>query len=163
MGFNTATVHNVKEAISEAIGFLRQGWNAQAFSLLSELKAEKDPAACFALGLCHFRAGDFSAAIPCFEQALQALKGISAPQRLTAENNATYQRLFIEQIKDQVYLTPLDIEFCERFPKAAEQTVLLALIDSYRQKGMMEQVRRLSAGLTGAVFEDYRKRLLEEA
>ena len=160
MGFNTNAPggHNVKEQLAAAISFLRNGWNAQAFVLLSELKAEKEPAGCFALGLCHVRAGELPAAISCFEQALQLLKAVPASPRGT-ENSETYLRLFIDQIKDKVYLNPMDIEFCERFPKAAEQTVLLALIDSYQQNGMDEQARRLSAGLVGTAFEEYKKQL----
>ena len=68
--------------VDAAIRYIREGWNAQAFLLLSEARAGKEPAACFALGLCHFRAGELPAAIASFEQALQLLKGEPAPPRL---------------------------------------------------------------------------------
>jgi tetratricopeptide (TPR) repeat protein len=167
MSFNTnapSEKQQSTELTSAAIKYLRQGWNAQAFLLLSEAEIEKDPAAKFALGLCHIRINDPSAAITCFEQALDLLKASSSSSsapitRGPAESSETYIKLAAAQIEEKAYLTPMDTDFCTRFPKAAEQNVLLALIYAYHQKGMFEQVQRLSSGLTGPVFEAYKKKL----
>ena len=168
MSFNTnapAVKQQSTELTAAAIKYLRQGWTAQAFLLLSEQESEKDPAARFALGICHFRIGDLSSAISCFEQALNHLKAAppvpsqSAVTRGPAENSETYIRLTAKQVEEMVYLTPMDADFCVRFPKAAEQIALLALIHAYKQKGMNEQAVRLSSGLTGPAFEAFKKNL----
>ena len=148
------------ERTAAAIEYLKQGRNAHAFLLLTEGGAEKDPASQFALGLCHFRAGDFSAAISCFEQARAMLKAIPAKPE-AVENTATYQKLAIEQIAKKTYLVPMDLNFCKFFPKAAEQNVLMAMIDTFLEKGMNEQAKRLSSALIGPVFESYKKKLME--
>ena len=143
-----------------AIECLRQGRNAQAFLLLSEPKPEKGPAEHFNLGLCYFRAGDFSAAVSCFEKAQQLLKAFSAPQgRSAAENSETYLKLAAEQIMAKSYLNPMNADFCTLFPKIAEQAVLLCMIGAYQQKGLIEQARRLSSALAGPQFEAYKKTL----
>ncbi|MCL2033070.1 MAG: hypothetical protein FWH45_01275 [Methanomassiliicoccaceae archaeon] len=148
-----------EDGISFAIKCLRQGRSAQAFLILSEPGAEKAPEARFALGLCHFLSGDVSAAISCFEQTLNLLKGRSAAKRNMNESSETYIRLTEEQIKEKIYLTPMDADFFDHFPEAAEQAVLLATIDAYLQKGMAEQAKRLSSGLIGPAFEEYKKKL----
>ena len=150
-----------KEQLDAAIAWLRQGWNAQAFALLSAAGAgfEKEPAARFALGLCQLRAGDLTSAISCMEQALHLLGSMSAPAREISENNETWLRLSVAQIAEKIYLAPMDADFCLRFPKAARETVLLALIYVYQKKGMTEQAQRLASGLTGAVFEEYKKKI----
>lgn len=148
-----------------AIGFLRQGWNAQAFLLLSEPGSEKDPAARFAMGLCHLRADDPSSAIGCFEQALNLLKAASPSGAFVpkgaSESSEICIRLTVKQIDDETYLDPMDADLCKCFPKAAEQTVIMAMIYAYMQKGMAEQAKRLSAGLIGPAFERYKERLTE--
>ena len=171
MGFNInnpatpAAEKQNTERINTAIAWLRQGWSAQAFSLLSEpntnAATEKDPAARFALGLCHLRAGDLSSAISCMEQAMHLLGATSAPAREAQESNETYLRLAVAQIAEKVYLTPMNPDFCARFPKTAGQMVLLALIHVYQKKGMPEQAQRLAASLIGPVFEEYKKKLAE--
>ena len=158
------------EHISAAIEYLRQGRNAEAYLILSgpetEKKSEKDPAARFATGLCHFRAGELSVAISCFEQALNMVramspgKGIVSPSQPAAENSETYIRLATDQIVNKIYLTPMDSRLCTDFPKAAEYNVILALIDAYQQNGMIEQARRLSSALTGPIFEAFKRKLL---
>ncbi|MCL2129350.1 MAG: tetratricopeptide repeat protein [Treponema sp.] len=157
------------ERTSAAIEYLRQGRNAEAYLIFSEpetvKKTEKDPAARFAMGLCYFRTGELTAAISCFEQALNLLrvmspgKGTLSPSQPAAEKSETYLKLAAEEIADKTYLTPMDADFCMLFPKAAENAVLLALIDAYKQNGMIEQARRLSASLTGPIFEAYKGKL----
>ena len=165
MSFNTnlsAEGQQAPDQSAAAIKYLRQGWDAQAFLILSEAGSEKNPAARFALGICHVRAGELSFAIPCFEQALQLLRG--APQAISkgiGENSETHLSLTKKQIEDAIYLTPMDADFCSRFPRAAEQTVTMALVHVYKQKGMVEQAQRLASGLIGPAFEEYRKRLNE--
>jgi len=168
MSFNTnlsAEGQQAPDQSAAAIKYLRQGWDAQAFLILSEAGSEKNPAARFALGICHVRAGELSFAIPCFEQALQLLRTASpVPPSLakgTGENSETHLSLTKKQIEDAIYLTPMDADFCSRFPRAAEQTVTMALIHVYKQKGMVEQAQRLASGLIGPAFEEYRKRLNE--
>jgi len=141
-----------------AIRCLRQGRGAQAFLLLSEPGADKTPEASFALGLCNLLSGDASAAVSCFEKALGMLKGMPASRPPAGENSEKYIRLTVEQVRERVYLTPMDADFCTHFPEAAEQTVLLALIHAYLQKGMTDQAKRLSSGLTGPEFEEYKKK-----
>jgi tetratricopeptide (TPR) repeat protein len=163
MGFNTDRLELLEKSQGEAriaIAYLRQGFDAQAFLLLSGPQTEKDPSARFALGLCHLRAGEPDAAIFCFEQALGLIKAIPGPG--TAENSETYLRLFKKQIEDEFYLKPIDGDFCALFPKAAGQMVLLALISVYRQKGMTSQAQKLAAGLTGPVFEAYKNNLQKD-
>jgi tetratricopeptide (TPR) repeat protein len=168
MSFNTnapAVKQQTTESTAAAIKYLRQGWNAQAFLLLSEQESERDPAARFALGICHLRIDDLSSAITCFEQALNLLRAATpVPPAATiargpAENSVTYIRLTAKQVEEEIFLTPMDADFCIRFPKAAEQITLLALIHTYQQKGMLEQAMRLSAGLIGPAFEEYKKKL----
>ena len=173
MGFNKnppavpAAEKQIAEQITAAIAYLRQGWNAEAFLLLSEPGAEKEPAARFALGLCHFSAGDLPAAISCFEETINLLKampskpvqGLTFLPQAAVENTETFIKLSVRQIAEKIYLTPMDINFCTHFPKAALQTALLALIDSYVLYGKIEEARRLSAGLIGPVFEEYKKNL----
>jgi len=149
-----------KDRSKTAIECLRQGRNAEAYLLLSEPKPEKGPAEHFNLGLCHFHANDFSAAISCFEKAQQLLKTLS-PSRFTSENSETYLKLAAAQIAEKTYLNPMDADFCILFPKAAEQTVLLCMIDAYRQKGMIEQARRLCSALSGPQFEAFKKGIME--
>jgi len=150
-----------KDRLAAAIAYMRQGRNAQAFLLLSAKELEQNLAGRFALGLCYLHAADLSAAIACFEQALRLLKTMSATMSVASENSETYLKLAEKQIEDKVYLTPMDTDFCEQFPKAAEQTVMLALIDAYLQKGMPEQAQRLLAGLTGTAFAAYKQKLLK--
>ena len=150
-----------KDRLAAAIAYIRQRRNAQAFLLLSAKELEQHSAARFALGLCHLQAADLSAAIACFEQALRLLKTLSATLPAALENGETYLKLAEKQIEDKVYLTPMDADFCEQFPKVAEQTVTLALIDAYLQKDMPEQAQRLLAGLTGTAFAAYKQKLLE--
>jgi tetratricopeptide (TPR) repeat protein len=166
MGFNTDRPAPLEKPqgedhIAAAIAYVRQGFDAQAFLLLSGPHTEKDPSARFALGLCHLRAGEPDAAIFCFEQALSLIKAIPCPPQGTAENGETYMKLAKKQIEDELYLRPMDNDFCALFPKSAGQIVLLALISVYRQKGMTSQAQKLAAGLTGPVFEDYKKRIAE--
>jgi len=148
------------ERIASAVRYLRQGKDAQAFLLLSEPGTEKDPAARFALGLCHLRADELPMAISSFEQALTLLKAATA-KLWPGETNTVYLKLAAKQIENKNYLAPMDADFCALFPKAAEQNVLLAMIDAYQASGMPEQAERLSAGLTGSVFEEYKKQLKE--
>jgi tetratricopeptide (TPR) repeat protein len=148
--------------ITAAIEYLRQGFDAQAFLLLSDPRTERYPAARFALGLCRLRAGESDAAIICFEQALRLIKAIPSPPPEASENSETYLRLFKKQIENKFYLTPMDSGFCARFPKLAGQTVLLALIHTYRQKGMTDQAQKLASGLIGPVFEAYKIELNED-
>ncbi len=168
MSFNSggpSDKQTTPEQISAAVKYLRQGWDAQAFLVLSESGTEKNPVARFALGLCYLRANDLTMAAQCFEQALNLLKAASAATPATAvmkgtsENSETHVKLTEKQIEDKVYLTPMDPDFCARFPKAAEQIAILALIDVYQRKGMNEQAQRLSSGLTGPAFESFKKRL----
>ena len=165
MGFNANSPampeKQITEQITAAIAYLRQGRSAQAFLLLSEPGAEKESAASFALGLCRLRAGELTAAVSCFEQALNLLRAMPSKPPLRLETSETYIKLSESQIAEKVYLTPMDVDFCASFPKAAEQNVLLALIDTCVQNGMMEQARRLSSALTGPVFEGYKKKLME--
>jgi tetratricopeptide (TPR) repeat protein len=69
-----------EDRVAAAIAYLRQGFDAQAFLLLSGPHTEKDPAARFALGLCHLRAGELDAAISCFEQSLRLIKALPGPE-----------------------------------------------------------------------------------
>jgi tetratricopeptide (TPR) repeat protein len=149
------------ERIAAAVKYLRQGRSAQAFLILSEPGAEKEPAARFAFGLCHFHAGDLSTAISCFEQALHLLRAVQVKPQGASENTDIFIKLAAAQIEDKTYLTPIDADFCALFPKAAEQSVLLALIDAYQKKGMNEKAQQLSSGLTGPIFEAYKKKLME--
>jgi tetratricopeptide (TPR) repeat protein len=151
-----------KEQTAAAVAYLRQGFDAQAFLLLSGPHTEKDPAARFALGLCHLRAGEADAAMLCFEQALGLIKTLPCPPPGTAEKSGTYLKLAEKQIEDKLYLSPMDLDFCARFPKSAEHMVLLALISVYRQKGMSDQAQKLAAGLTGPVFEAYKNELQKD-
>jgi len=157
-GANVDSVHR----LDAAIRYLQQGRSAQAYAILSQGGYEKEPAAWFAQGLCHIRAGEMAKSVTDFEQALSLLRSAAASHGLAAENTEIYHRLAREQLANQAYLDPMDAEFCRLFPKAAEQNVILALIHSYRQMGMNEQVRRLSSGLTGPIFEDF-KRAIEKS
>jgi tetratricopeptide (TPR) repeat protein len=168
MGFNTDRPGPLEkpqdeDRVAAAITFLRQGFDAQAFLLLSGPYMEKDPSARFALGLCHLRAGERDEAISCFEQALSLIKAIPCPPPETAENGETYLRLAKKQIEDELYLSPMDSDFCARFPKSAGLMVLLALISVYRQKGMKSRAQNLAAGLTGPAFEDYKNELRKDS
>ncbi|MDR1617628.1 MAG: hypothetical protein LBS06_01115 [Treponema sp.] len=145
-----------------AIAYLRQGFDAQAFLLLSGPHTEKDPAARFALGLCRLRAGESDAAIFCFEEALRLIKALPCPPPESAENGETYLKLAKKQIEDERYLSPMDSGFCAEFPKFAGDMVLLALIHVYRQKGMISQAQKLAAGLTGPAFEEYKAELQKD-
>jgi tetratricopeptide (TPR) repeat protein len=163
MSFNT----NISDSPSRpetgklalAVSCVRQGRNAQAFLLLSGPGFEKAPAAQFALGLCYLHAEELSKAIACFEQTLHLLKASSAPSRELQAAKETYVKLAAKQIEAKAYLEPMDADFFAGFPQAAEQNTLLALIHAYRGNGMIEQARRLAAGLTGAEFEEYKKTL----
>ena len=143
-----------------AINYLRQGRSAEAFLLLAEPGNEKDPAARFALALCHLNAGELPAAISCFEQALGILQAMPPKLPERPKTSETYFKLAVKQIAEKAYLAPLDVDFCELFPKAAEQTVLLALIDCFKQNGMIEKAKRLSSALTGQVFEEFKRSIL---
>ena len=162
MSFNTNAsdppARQGTDKLALAVSCLRQRRNAQAFLLLSAPGLEKAPAAQFALGLCYLRANDLSKAIACLEQTLRLLKAATAPRESPVADE-TYLQLAAEQIDREVYLEPMDADFCVRFPQAAEQTALLALIHTYRENGMEEQAKRLAAGLTGAEFAEYRKTL----
>jgi len=162
MGFNTglstADTAEISKQIAAATGWLRQGRNAQAFALLSGPGMEKDPAAVFALGLCCLRADDPSSALSHFERALHLVKSL-APSPQAETGNAAYLKLYADQITEAVFLTPMDADFYGRFPKAAEQTVLLAMIHTCRLMGKDDQARRLAAGLAGPEFEAYKNKL----
>ena len=144
--------------------------------ILSEPGYEKNSVAQFALGICHLRAGESLSAIPKFELALQLLKSTPAATPSTMkgvqESNETYIRLVAALIENKTYLTPMDADFCKSFPKAAEQVTLLAMIHAYLQSSakeqdpnkkrvMIEQAKRLSSGLTGQAFDEYKKKLAE--
>ena len=161
MGFNSNISDSPQEngKLALAISCMHNGRNAQAFSLLSSQEFEKVPAAQFALGLCYLRASDPSKAIACFEQALRALKTSNHPTRELPVSNETYIHLSAKQIKEMSFLEPMDADFCTYFPQYAEQNTLLAMIHAYRENGMIEQARRLAAGLTGTEFAEYRKTL----
>jgi Tfp pilus assembly protein PilF len=168
MSFNTekpASLEKPKseEHIAAAISYMRQGFDAQAFLLLSSPHLEKDPSAQFALGLCHLRAGEPDAAIFRFEKALRLIKAFSCPPPETAENSETYLKLSKKQIEDELYLSPMDSDFCVQFPKFAGDMVLLALIHVYRQKGMTSQAQKLAAGLTGPAFDAYKAELQKDS
>ncbi|MDR0288328.1 MAG: hypothetical protein LBI03_11575 [Clostridiales bacterium] len=148
-----------KELINAAISYVRQGLEAQAYLIFSGQKDMKEPAALFAFGLCHFHAEDFTAAIPCFEQAIKFLKAVPTVTRTAAENSESYINLYKKQIEAKTYLMPMTSDFCAMFPKVAEQNILLALIDTYMCMNMTEQAQRLASGLTGPVFETYKNKL----
>ena len=143
-----------------AIACLRQGRNAEAFSLLSAPGLEQEPAAQFSLGLCYLRAGEHSKAISCFEQTVQLLKPSLVPSGSSA-GNEIYLKLAVEQLEAKVYLEPMDMEFCTCLPKLAEQTTLLALIHTYMENSMEEQAKRLASGLVGTEFAEYKRKLME--
>ena len=148
--------------LNTAIRYLREGWNTQAFSLLSAVEENASPAAAFALALCYLRADDFSAAAARLEHALRLARALPAARPNAAENTSTYTKLFKGQLEDEFYLTPMDTDFCTLFPREAERTILLALIHTYRKQGMDEKARQLSSGLSGAIFEQYKKRLFDK-
>ena len=152
---------NQNAAVTDAIAYLRQGRSAEAFLILSEPGNEKNPAARYALGLCHYKAGDLPAAISCFDQALSLLRTMPSKHRSAAENTETYLMLSKGQIADKIFLNPMDSSFCALFPKTAEQTIILASIEIYLQMGMKDKAKQLSAGLTGSVFEIYKNELLK--
>ena len=162
MAFNTnspAVGKRIPERISMAVECLRQGRADEAFLLLSEPGVEKEPAGCFALGLCYLRAGEPSRAISCFEQALNLFRVMPSRPSARTETGEIHLKLAMKQIAEKVYLAPMDAEFCALFPKAAEQAALMALIDSCLQIGMIEQARRFSAGLNGPEFAEYKNKL----
>ena len=68
MSFNTNTPKPPEKPAAnraaEAISYLRQGFFAGAYLILSQPGLENQPAAQFALGLCHLHAGEPDAAIP---------------------------------------------------------------------------------------------------
>jgi hypothetical protein len=167
MSFNTDRPPPLEKSgedrVAAAIAYVRQGFDAQAFLLLSGPHAEKDPSARFALGLCHLRAGEPDAVISCFEQSLRLLKTLPCPPPESAENSETYLTLTKKQIENELYLRPMDSGFCARFPKFAADMVLLALIHVYRQKGMKSQAQKLAAGLTGPAFEEYKAELQKDS
>lgn len=150
---------NSCELLDSAIVCLRHGQNAQGFSLLSALKENSNPSAAFALALCYLRSGEFPAAVQHLEQALRLISTLSPEPPNPAENTETYIKLYSAQLEAEVYLEPMDADFCTLFPKDAERTVLLALIHAYGEMGMKEKARQLSAGLNGKIFEGYKKRL----
>ena len=162
MGFNNDAkpLSNADKAAA-AINYYRQGFLSQAYLLLSRPEFEKEPAAQFALGLCRLRAKEQDAAILCFEKALHLIKALPPSPLQQFENNETDIRLKKKQIAEQIYLAPIDEDFCRRFPKSAAQMVLLALIHVYLQKGMAEKAQKLAAGLTGPEFEEHRKAIFE--
>ena len=163
MSFNTdKPLEKSQDKARIEIAWLRQGFDAQAFLLLSGPQMEKDPAARFALGLCRLRAGEPDAAIPCFEEALRLIKALPPPPG-TAENGETYLKLARKEIEDEQYLRPMDSDFCARFPKSAGDMVLLALIHVYRLKGMTRQAQKLAAALAGPAFEAYKNELQKES
>ena len=145
--------------LSLALSCLCQGRNAEAFLILSGPDLEKEPAAQFALGLCYRRADDLPKAVSCFEQALRHLKINFAPTGESQAADETYLRLAVKQIEAKAYLEPMDADFCAFFPKMAKQTILLALIDTYKEHGMTEQAQKLAAGLVGAEFTAFRNTL----
>lgn len=147
------------DALSIAIRCLRDGRNAQAFALLSAARDNAEPAAAFALALCCMRAGDFPAAITRLEEALRLVRALPFVAPGQAENNDTYKRLYQAQLEAEVYLSPMETDFCARFPKEAERTILCALIHAYLSAGMDDEARRLSPGLTGPEFDAFRKKL----
>jgi hypothetical protein len=154
---SSGTCH--EDSLSIAIACLRQGHFAQAYAVLSVSRFEKEPAALFALGLCHLHAEEYPASIDCFKKA-ELLLRVSSRQEMPPANE-TYFRLAVKQIEQKVYLKPMDTDYCARFPKTAAQTVLMAMIYTYQKSGMPEQVRRLAAGLTGAEFARYKEKMLE--
>jgi len=166
MSFNTNTPKPSgnppdENRVEAAICFLRQGFVAEAYLLLSQPGNEKNPAALFALGLCHLHAGEYDAAITHFEKSLHLIKALPSPPPSPRENSETAIRLAKKQINERIYLTPMDEDFCRRFPKSAGPMALLALIHVYLQKGMTEQAQRLAAGLIGSAFDEYKKTLAE--
>ncbi|MDR1410149.1 MAG: hypothetical protein LBJ12_07820 [Oscillospiraceae bacterium] len=56
----------------------------------------------------------------------------------------------------------MDESFCERFPKAAEQTALQALIHAHIKNGSPEQAKHLPPGLTEPAFEAFKKKIGKE-
>lgn len=147
-------------ALELAIRCLRDGRNAQAFALLSAARDNTEPAAAFALALCFLRAGEFPAAITLLEQALRLVRTLPFAPPAQAENSDTYKRLYRAQLETELYLSPMDADFCARFPKEAERTVLCALIHAHVSAGMDDEARRLSAGLAGSEFDLFKKRLM---
>ena len=150
---------NSRELLDRAILCLRQGQNAQGFSLLSAMEENANPSAAFALALCYLRSGELSAAVPHLEHALRLIRALSPVPPNPAENTGTYIKLYRAQVEEVAYLKPMDADFCHLFPKDAERTVLLALIHVYGEMGMKEKARQFSAGLSGKIFEEYIKRL----
>ena len=149
------------ETFDAAIRYLRQGWDAQAFSLLASTAAEQFPAPQFALALCYLRAGAPEKALSCLERTLRLIReGPLAPPG-AAENSDTHARLYAGQIENRAWLNPMDADFCERFPRAAEQTALLALIHVHTLLGQADKAKSLAAGLTGRAFEEYKRKLFE--
>ena len=79
MSFNTNTPKPSGNSLDEnrveaAIRYLRQGFVAEAYLLLSQPGDEKNPAALFALGLCHFHAGELDTAITHLEKSLHLIQ-----------------------------------------------------------------------------------------
>ena len=164
MSFNTAGTAGGpqnKEQTAAAIRYLRQGLKAQAFLILNGINTDNDPAAKFAMGLCRLGAGELSAAIDCFERTVQMLKNLPPAQRPGAENNETHIKLTVQQINDRTWLTPMDADLISLFPKAAEQTAMLALIHCYQLNGMPDMARKVAAALTGPAFDEFRKKIMQ--
>jgi tetratricopeptide (TPR) repeat protein len=164
MAFNTqssaqAVNQNQRENADAGIKFFHQGRNAEAYHLLNQPNLENQPAARFALGLCYLLAQDISQAIVCFERAYRLFRE-AAVSSFTAESSEIIVKLTAHQIKNQIFLSPMDTDFCARFPKAASETALLALVYTYWQNGMKEQARKLAAGLTGPAFEAFKIQIL---
>lgn len=156
----TETDEQPHSTLSIAIRCLRDGRNAQALALLSVTRAGTEPAAAFALALCFLRAGEFPAAIARLEEALRLVRALPSAAPDQAENSDTYKKLYRTQLEAKVYLSPMDADFCARFPKEAERTILCALIHVYQSAGMDDEARRLSAGLAGPEFDAFKKKLM---
>ena len=162
MGFNNSSSaspdarNETAKRVDAAVSYIRQGRYAQAYLLLSEPGAEREPAARFALGLCLLRAEKYSDAALSFESALSLFKALPRGPASAAENTDIYIKLSSGEVNCDIYLSPIDTDFCLRFAKTAEQTVILALIYVYRKLGADEKARQLLPGLTGAAFEEYK-------
>jgi hypothetical protein len=107
----------------------------------------------FALGVCFFKAAEYTAASAYFEKALIALKQ-SQPQSGLYPKSDTYRKLRKQELASRTYLTPFDNNFIALGGEQIKENIILALANSCFCEGNKDKAKTLVNSLVGEEFSE---------
>lgn len=113
-----------------AMDCMREERFSQAYLLFKAMQTVERADIFFSLGLCCYRAEDYSSAAGYFEKTLSIVKR-QAAHATTFPKDETYIRLRKQELSSFIFLSPFYQEYLEEFPVVTKENVILASAAAY--------------------------------